>query len=200
MSERSTRFRPTPGLKRKVKECMDKLVAEGFQLTPGVYVQDTQCCALGAISVCEKRPEGAEFDDEDTARRSGTDSFALSLQHLGCSPWELESIEAGFEGWPMDIVVQKLEEWRGCSDGDLNDILSAMDDCGDGANMWKATATRRVQLFQRDAWLLGQWVYETYVTPLNKERHARSYTGMERVTADGVTTRHDAWLKARAQS
>lgn len=180
MSTRNQRFRPTPGLKRKVRECLDKLVAEGYRFRTGVYVQGNSCCALGAISVCEAgkptttvagyAPSVAGGSMTLVPGRDGTDSFALSLKHLGCTPWELESIEAGFEGWPLDMVaVSRIED---------DDPFSY----ADGANNCAATIARRVRVFNKAAWLIGQWVWETYTD--DDEKSKSNYRDL--VRADGT--------------
>ena len=83
----------TPNLRKKVMKCIDQVVADGWRLQTGCYVTDGHCCALGAISLCDAAPSSKQWS------RGRSRAFALSLNHLGCHPIELDSIEAGFEFW-----------------------------------------------------------------------------------------------------
>lgn len=159
MSERTARFRPTPGLKKCVKECLDKVVATKKRIKTGSYITNSSCCALGAVTICE---------DNDIKSAMPATAFALSLRHLGCTPWELESLEAGFEGWP----VQEIS-------------------CYIGANQSEQALNHG--RWQADAYRLGQWVYETYVTDEDKAFAVRGAASME----TGICTVVDAAGKPR---
>jgi hypothetical protein len=92
-------YTPTPNLRERVFKCIDKVLAEGYKLVDGTYLSDGACCVLGAISVCQDAPEDSH-DNERQRKRC----FALSLEYLNCHPIELDSIEAGFEGWSFEIA------------------------------------------------------------------------------------------------
>lgn len=86
-------FKRTPDLEQKVRKIVDEAIALGWELKPGTYREPEHfACALGAISLGADPNEREENFDRRQV-------FALSLKALGCSPLELDSIEAGFECW-----------------------------------------------------------------------------------------------------
>lgn len=114
--------------RREVEDCLERAVQQGWKPTPSVFVStyDAACCALGAIALCHKdmptRAEYAAALDDGVYRSLSSDysCYALSKQHLGCTQWELESIEAGFEGF--------TNEWGEIPDG--CDYLPDIQDAG----------------------------------------------------------------------
>lgn len=129
-------YRPTPNLREKVMACMDEVAGDGWNIRRGTYVSGADaaqrdCCALGAVSVCEA----------DGSTRDRGECFALTAKHLGCNPLEIDSIEAGFEGWSFYRMVwaEEIKDEELC-------FYAAFDD---------------------EAYKIGQDVYDKYV--LNKD-------------------------------
>lgn len=98
IAEYQNAFVRTPNLREKVIALVDKAVAKGWTLEPGTYVDDEmgQVCALGAIGV-GLRTQGPTGEQDHELEDIGLPIFALTKNALGCSPIEIDSIEAGFE-------------------------------------------------------------------------------------------------------
>jgi len=94
-------FVRTPGLREKVMRCVEKVMEQGFEIDRGSYCDDSTCCVLGAVSLCED-PDAA---DDLIARKP---AFLLTARHLGCDPWEIDSLEAGFEGYSVSVILRDM--------------------------------------------------------------------------------------------
>ena len=140
-------YRPTQNLRRKVFACLAKVHKAKYQIDRGAYLSfesygrggervQGQCCALGAISICQKKPTKEEVlgEDGDHGGRSHDDVFALTRKHLKCHPIEIDSIEAGFEAWSFG--------------------------CG---QMRHATQTMATGHLDQEAYSIGHDIYRKYV-------------------------------------